>query len=76
MRTASYNSYGKPSDVLSIVDNPIPEPAPNEVRVKTILASIHNHDLVTIRGQYGDKPDLPAIAGSEALGVIDAIGRH
>lgn len=74
MRTASYNSYGKPSDVLSIVDNPIPEPAPNEVRVKTILASIHNHDLVTIRGQYGDKPDLPAIAGSEALGVIDAIG--
>ena len=44
------------------------------MRVKTILASIHNHDLVTIRGQYGDKPDLPAIAGSEALGVIDAIG--
>ncbi|PNK60796.1 zinc-binding dehydrogenase [Psychrobacter sp. FDAARGOS_221] len=74
MKSASYNSYGKPSDVLEIVDAPKPEPAPHEVRIKTILASIHNHDLVTIRGQYGDKPELPAIAGSEALGVIDAIG--
>lgn len=74
MKSASYNNYGKPSDVLEIVDVPTPEPAPHEVRVKTILASIHNHDLITVRGQYGDKPELPAIAGSEALGVIDAIG--
>ncbi|MGO3736321.1 MAG: zinc-binding dehydrogenase, partial [Moraxellaceae bacterium] len=42
--------------------------------VKTILSSIHNHDLLTIRGQYGFKPELPAIAGSEAVGVIDAVG--
>ena len=74
MKSVSYNSYGKPSDVLEIVDVAVPEPAPHEVRVKTILASIHNHDLITVRGQYGDKPELPAIAGSEALGVIDAIG--
>lgn len=76
MRSASYNAFGKPSDVLSIIDSPMPQPGPNEVRVKTILASIHNHDLITIKGQYGDKPDLPATAGSEALGVIDAIGEN
>lgn len=74
MRSASYNAFGKPSEVLTVTDSPIPEPAPNEVRVKTILASIHNHDLVTIRGQYGDKPALPATPGSEALGIIDAVG--
>lgn len=74
MRAASYTQFGKPSDVLSITDRPIPEPAPHEVRIKTVLATIHNHDLITIRGQYGDKPNLPAIAGSEALGVADAIG--
>ncbi|AWT48080.1 alcohol dehydrogenase [Psychrobacter sp. YP14] len=74
MRAASYTQFGKPSDVLSITDRPIPEPAPHEVRIKTVLATIHNHDLITIRGQYGDKPNLPAIAGSEALGVVDAIG--
>ncbi len=74
MRSATYNEFGKPTEVLSVGDRPMPEPKANEVRVKTILASIHNHDLLTIRGQYGFKPELPAIAGSEAVGVIDAIG--
>ena len=74
MRSATYNEFGKPTEVLSVGDRPIPEPKANEVRVKTILASIHNHDLLTIRGQYGFKPELPAIGGSEAVGVIDAVG--
>ena len=74
MRSATYDHFGKPTEVLSLGDSPIPEPKANEVRVKTILASIHNHDLLTIRGQYGFKPELPAIAGSEAFGVIDAVG--
>lgn len=74
MRSATYNNFGKPSEVLSISDSPTPEPKDNEVRVKTILSSIHNHDLVTIKGEYGNKPDLPATGGSEAVGVIDALG--
>lgn len=74
MRSATYDHFGKPTEVLSLGDSPIPEPKANEVRVKTILASIHNHDLLTIRGQYGFKPEMPAIAGSEAFGVIDAVG--
>ena len=52
MRSATYNEFGKPTEVLSLGDRPIPEPKANEVRVKTILASIHNHDLLTIRGQW------------------------
>ena len=74
MRSATYDHFGKPTEVLSVGDRPTPEPKANEVRVKTILASIHNHDLLTIRGKYGFKPELPAIGGSEALGVIDAVG--
>ena len=74
MRSATYNEFGKPSDVLTITDSPMPEPKDNEVRIKTILSSIHNHDLITIQGQYGTKPKLPALAGSEAVGTIDAIG--
>lgn len=74
MRSATYDHFGKPSEVLSLGDRPTPEPKANEVRVKTILASIHNHDLLTIRGQYGFKPELPAIGGSEAVGIIDAVG--
>ncbi|MGM8886187.1 zinc-binding dehydrogenase [Psychrobacter sp. 1U2] len=74
MRSATYDHFGKPTEVLSLGDSPIPEPNANEVRVKTVLASIHNHDLLTIRGKYGFKPEMPAIAGSEAVGVVDAIG--
>ena len=74
MRSATYDHFGKPTEVLSIEDRPTPEPKANEVRVKTILASIHNHDLLTIRGQYGFKPEMPAIGGSEAMGIIDAVG--
>ena len=74
MRSATYDHFGKPTEVLSIGDRPTPEPKANEVRVKTVLASIHNHDLLTIRGQYGFKPKMPAIGGSEAVGIIDAVG--
>lgn len=75
MRSALYHHFGEPSNVLSLGDSPIPEPAINEVRIKTILAPIHNHDLSTIRGTYGHKPSLPAIGGSEAVGIIDAVGK-
>ena len=74
MRSATYDHFGKPTEVLSIGDRPTPEPKANEVRVKTVLASIHNHDLLTVRGQYGFKPKMPAIGGSEAVGIIDAVG--
>lgn len=74
MRSATYDHFGKPSDVLSLGDRPTPEPKAHEVRVKTILASIHNHDLLTVAGKYGFKPEMPAIGGSEAVGIIDAVG--
>ena len=75
MRSATYNEFGKPSEVLSVTDSPTPEPEDNEVRIKTILSSIHNHDIVTIKGEYGNKPELPATGGSEAVGTIDALGK-
>lgn len=74
MRSATYDHFGKPTEVLSLGDRPKPEPKANEVRVKTILASIHNHDLLTVAGKYGFKPEMPAIGGSEAVGIIDAVG--
>ena len=74
MRVATYDHFGKPSDVLSVGERPMPQPAANEVRIKTILSPIHNHDMLTVSGQYGYKPEMPAVGGSEALGIIDAVG--
>lgn len=74
MKVLSYAVFGDPAHVLHTFELPIPPPNPHEVRVKMRYAPIHNHDLWTIRGIYGYKPPLPALAGSEGLGIIDEVG--
>lgn len=74
MRSASHAEYGDPAEVLVSAEAPMPAPGPGQARVRMGLSPIHNHDLWTVRGQYGIKPALPAIGGSEAVGVVDALG--
>ena len=74
MKAALHQTFGAPEDVMEAAEAPMPAPAAGEVRIKMILSSIHNHDLWTVRGQYGYKPELPAIGGTEAVGLVDEIG--
>jgi len=74
MQSIIHHHFGEPVDVLEAADMPQPEPKAGEVRIKMILSPMHNHDVWTVRGSYGYKPTLPAIGGSEAVGVIDALG--
>jgi len=75
MKAAIHDTFGEPVNVLKPVETDKPTPGAGEVLVKMALSPIHNHDLWTIRGNYGYKPDLPgAIGGSEALGMVEAVG--
>lgn len=74
MRALIHHTFGEPEDVLTVEDRPLPEPGPGQVRLRILLSPIHNHDIWTIRGTYGFKPELPAASGTEALGVVDALG--
>ncbi|MGZ0711933.1 zinc-binding dehydrogenase (plasmid) [Coraliomargarita sp. W4R53] len=74
MRALIHSTFAEPDAVLSVEDRPLPEPAAGQVRVRTVLSPIHNHDLWTVRGTYGFKPELPAQAGTEAVGIVDALG--
>ncbi|GAA5195320.1 zinc-binding dehydrogenase [Microbacterium jejuense] len=74
MRAIVHHEFGDPAQVLGVEDLPLPEPGSREVRLHILLAPIHNHDLWTVRGTYGFKPDLPARAGTEAVGIVDALG--
>ncbi|KQR35662.1 zinc-binding dehydrogenase [Deinococcus sp. Leaf326] len=74
MKSVVYTQFGEPETVLSLGELALPEPGPRQVRIKTVLAAIHNHDLWTVRGSYGHKPALPAVGGTEAVGVVDAVG--
>jgi NADPH2:quinone reductase len=74
MRALVQPRFGDPAEVLSVQEVPDPQPGPGEVLVRVLLSPIHNHDLWTARGSYGFKPEMPARAGTEAVGVVEALG--
>lgn len=74
MKIATYSEFGTPEKVLQTREVDRPQPGPGEVLVKMVLSPVHNHDLMTIAGLYGFKPELPAVPGTEAVGVVEALG--
>ncbi|EOA64011.1 putative oxidoreductase/dehydrogenase [Corynebacterium glutamicum MT] len=74
MRAITHSTFGNPADVLQVTEKDIPNPGPGQARIRVTLATIHNHDLWIVKGSYGFVPDLPAAAGTEAVGIVDALG--
>lgn len=74
MRALRFEDVGEPSQVLRLVEVPIPEPGPGEVRLRMLLRPINPSDVLQVKGVYGRRPALPAIAGLEGLGRVDALG--
>lgn len=74
MKSAVYSEFGTPEKVLRSEDVARPEPGPGQVLIRMVLSPVHNHDLMTIAGQYGFKPALPAVPGTEAVGLVEAVG--
>jgi NADPH2:quinone reductase len=74
MIALQFARFGEPTDVPEPVEIPAPEPAVAWASLKLVRSPIHNHDLSIVRGRYGVKPPLPAIAGSELLGTVERLG--
>lgn len=71
MHALIHDRFGEPADVIQEANLPAPLVPEGQVAVRVMLSPIHNHDLATIRGTYGYKPDLPAVAGTEFLGEFE-----
>jgi len=67
--------FGGP-EVLQMVEEPtIPEPGPDEVRVKVLAAGTGFTDTMIRRGRYPDfKGPLPFTPGYEIVGIAEKIG--
>jgi NADPH:quinone reductase len=65
--------FGGP-DVLKLDRVAMPEPGPGQVRVKVHAAGINFADTLMRQDRYAVTPPLPSILGSEAAGVVDAVG--
>ena len=74
MKSIIFEKTGKPTDILKATDVPMPEPGPNEVRLKVLAAPINPSDIMFVQNLYGIRPQLPSGAGFEGVGVIDAVG--
>ena len=74
MRSIRFDNFGEPADVLRVEDVPRPSAGPGEVLVRMRMRPINPSDLLTVRGFYGELPELPATPGLEGVGVIEALG--
>ncbi len=63
----------KPGGPFEIVERPIPDPGPGEVRVKVQACGICHSDSLTKEGNWL-KVEYPRVPGHEVAGVIDAVG--
>jgi len=74
MRAISYSRTGDP-DVLSLVDKPVGEPGPGEVRVRIRRSGVNPTDWKSRRGDGAPAPvDPPQVPNQDGSGVVDAIG--
>ena len=78
MLVGQISRFGRPDDVIELVERPDPgEPGAGEVLVDTELFPINPADLVNIEGDYGARPPtLPLIPGTEGVGRVAAVGRE
>ena len=59
MRWVLYNALGVPAEVLHLANRPVPDPAPGENRVRTVLSPIHKlNDVFAVRSHITDGVDL------------------
>jgi NADPH:quinone reductase len=73
MRAIRVTAFGGP-EVLTLADVPDPEPGPGQVRVRVHAAGINPVETYIRSGTYASKPPLPYTPGSDAAGVVDALG--
>lgn len=77
MRAVAVEAFGG-SDALQILDLPLPEPGPGEVRVKLERSGINFIDVYMRSGVYKKsdtyKTVLPMQLGMEGGGVVDKLG--
>ncbi len=59
---------------LRRVDRSMPEPGPGQVLVRITAASLNFRDLLLVQGIYNPRQALPIVPGSDAAGVVTAVG--
>jgi NADPH:quinone reductase len=73
MKAIVVREFGGP-EVLKLEEVPTPKPAPGQVLVRVHAAGVNPYDTYMRAGTYARKPPLPYTPGSDAAGVVEAVG--
>lgn len=65
---------GDPEEVVEVKEIKLQELEEGEALVRMRFAPINPADLNFIEGTYGRKPQLPAVPGTEGVGIVEALG--
>lgn len=72
---AQYDIRGPvPQDVIRPVPFEKPAPGPGQVLIEVLAAPINPSDIMTLTGDYGMLPPLPAVGGNEGVGRVIELG--
>lgn len=75
MLKAQYSERGPvPQAVIGALPFERPVPAQGQALVAVLAAPINPSDVLTLTGQYGILPPLPAVGGSEGVGRVVELG--
>lgn len=75
MRQARYARRGPVAqDVIDVVDFALPPTGAGQALVEVLAAPINPSDLLTLTGDYGSLPPLPATGGNEGIGRVVEVG--
>ncbi len=73
MKAILVHEFGGP-EVLKLEEVPTPKPQAGQVLVKIHAAGVNPYDTYMRAGTYAIKPPLPYTPGSDAAGVVEAVG--
>ena len=76
MKVWKVQRHGEPGEVMVLGEADIPEPNPDEVRIRVDAAALGLPDVFMCRGTYPFKPELPFTPGQEVSGVVTAAGAN
>lgn len=75
MKAAAIREFGG-LDVLRVQDVPDPKPARGEVVLKVLCAGLNHLDIWVRMGRPGSQLRMPHVLGSDAVGVVAAVGEE
>ncbi len=62
------------SSVLSIKEEPVSDPLPNQVRIRVLASGVAFADLMMREGLYPGGPKPPFTPGYDIVGVVESVG--